>query len=50
MPAAERRQESGTAWPVPPLAVSCNWLGTGLVPGRESALAWAGGLLKASSR
>ena len=29
MPAAERQQESGTAWPIPPLAVSYNWPDTG---------------------
>jgi hypothetical protein len=50
MPAAERQQESGTVWPVSPLAVLYNWPDTGLVPGRESALTWAGELLKANGQ
>ena len=32
MPAAERRQETGTSWPTPPLVVSDNWPDTGVCP------------------
>jgi hypothetical protein len=48
MPAAERQQESAAAWLVlhqPPLITGRI---PGLVPGHESALTWAGGLLKTS--
>jgi hypothetical protein len=48
MPVAERQQETETSMPAPPLVVSHNWPDTGLVPGHESALTWAGGPLKSS--
>jgi hypothetical protein len=47
-PVAERQQESGTTWLAPSLVVSYNWPDTGPVPGRESALTWAGEPLEMS--
>ena len=50
MPAAERRQESEITIAGPTLAVSYNWPDTGLVPGRESVLTWAGEPLQTNYR
>jgi len=47
MPAAERQQESGAISPGASAGrPSYNWPDTGPVPGRESALTWAGELLE----
>lgn len=42
MPAAERRQETGTPWPALPLVVPAQLAGYGPMPGPERVLTWVG--------